>query len=249
MPLDVCGRSQQAVYTSGSALFAQSPSDPVQEVDIEGSSESSRGREARCWSTVRPSCTSHTVLLLDLAPKANSRDPPAHHCTAKSADGPPPSRRRLTRTRGTPRRGTGTVCHMSSPLNNAIFSSLDSCDSTYSGSMIAETMFAQDDGRCGSGSCLSSILPGWRGRSDRDGRRPVGRVKVPWKDQYGLPLSRTDNGRAVRLSRLSVNWRSLSPREAFLIAVLTEEHVLAKYVPRVEKWRDYARSLTCPVSG
>lgn len=36
----------------------------------------------------------------------------------------------LHRTLGTPKRGIGTVCHMSSPLNIAIFSSLDICPRT-----------------------------------------------------------------------------------------------------------------------
>jgi chemotaxis regulatin CheY-phosphate phosphatase CheZ len=49
------------------------------------------------------------------------------------------ARRVLTLTRGMPSRGTGTVCHMSSPLSKRIFSSLLSCIRRASGSSKAST--------------------------------------------------------------------------------------------------------------
>jgi hypothetical protein len=45
----------------------------------------------------------------------------------------------LTLTRGIPSRGTGTVCHISSPLRSLIFSSLLSCSRRASGSSSALT--------------------------------------------------------------------------------------------------------------
>lgn len=68
-------------------------------------------------------------------------------CSACTTERSQSSTVRLTRTRGMLSRGTGAVCHMSEPDSSKIFSSLVSCLSTTSGSILPRTVTIESCGR------------------------------------------------------------------------------------------------------
>lgn len=153
MPLDVGRRTKDAVHASSTTFFAKRFANATDEVDVERSAKSCRAREAGSCSAIRPLISAmstvkrqagthklyhahrstywlsvcHT-LIVELTG-------PSLHYMISCSPSKTLGRKGLTRTLGTPSRFTGAVCHMSSPLKSAIFSSLDSCFSTATGSM------------------------------------------------------------------------------------------------------------------
>lgn len=112
--LDIRCWSKHTMRSSLSSLFADSFSNAVDQTRVKGSTGTGGAGEARARGRVEPRDTSNTIWSVAhlRAFLAQSEVVLSSLCSLV-----------LTLTRGTPKRGTGQVCHMSFPLRSAIFSS------------------------------------------------------------------------------------------------------------------------------
>jgi hypothetical protein len=128
--------------TSGTTLLSECLSYAPPQVDVKGRSKTGRTRKTSRSSTICPwtvSTASRRDMMVLTSSTSHSIGTVGHLNTISTGTRATELRHELTLTRGIPSRGTGTVCHISSPLSNLIFSSLLNCSRRASGSSSALT--------------------------------------------------------------------------------------------------------------